>query len=29
MDKIKQMVASGQAPTLDQLKSVLPGGFSA
>ncbi len=27
MDKIKQMVASGQAPTLDQLKSVLPTGL--
>ena len=28
MDKIKQMVSSGQAPTLDQLKSMLPGGFT-
>lgn len=27
MDKIKQMVSSGQTPTLDQLKSILPGGF--
>ena len=29
MDKIKQMVASGQTPSLDQLKSVLPAGFSS
>ena len=28
MDKIKQMMASGQAPSLDQLKSMLPGGFT-
>ncbi|HSP67000.1 MAG TPA: hypothetical protein VLN48_04695 [Bryobacteraceae bacterium] len=28
MDKIKQMVASGQTPSLDQLKSMLPSGFT-
>ncbi len=29
MDKIKQMISSGQTPSLDQLKALLPAGFSA
>jgi hypothetical protein len=29
MDKIKQMVSSGQTPSLDQLKALLPTGFAA
>jgi hypothetical protein len=28
MDKIKQMVTSGQTPSIDQLKSLLPGGLT-
>jgi hypothetical protein len=28
-DKIKQIVSSGQTPTMDQLKALLPAGFSA
>jgi len=29
MDKIKAMVSSGQTPSLDQLKALLPSGFAA
>jgi hypothetical protein len=28
MDKIKQMVSTGQTPSIDQLKSLLPAGFT-
>jgi hypothetical protein len=28
MDKIKQMVSAGQTPSIDQLKSLLPSGFT-
>jgi hypothetical protein len=28
MDKIKQMVSTGQSPSIDQLKSLLPSGFA-
>ena len=28
MDKIKQMVSTGQTPSIDQLKSLLPSGFA-